>query len=56
MEFCGQSIVAGPDGSVVALAGADEELLLADLDYETSRRLRDEKQYLPLRRKEAFEL
>lgn len=56
MEFCGQSIVAGPDGSVVALAGADEELLLADLDYETSRRLRDEKQYLPLRRKEAFDL
>lgn len=56
MDFCGQTIVAGPDGSVAALAGAGEELLLADLDYEKARQLRDEKQYLPLRRRDVFEL
>jgi len=50
MDFCGESLVAGPDGSVVALAGTGEELLLADLDFAKAAALRQEKQYLSLRR------
>lgn len=50
MDFCGESLVAGPDGSVVALAGTGEELLLADLDFAKAAALHQEKQYLSLRR------
>lgn len=56
MDFCGQSLVAGPDGAITALAGSGEELLIADLDYQTSHRLRREKQYLSLRRPDVFDL
>lgn len=56
MDFCGESVVAAPDGSVAALAGKGEELLLADMDYEKSAALRKAKQYLTLRRPDVFEL
>lgn len=48
--------VVVPDGSVAALAGKGEELLLADMDYKKSSDLRKAKQYLSLRRPEVFEL
>ena len=56
MDFCGQSLVAAPDGTLTALAGVEEELLLANMDYEKSKILRNEKQYLSLRRRDMFEL
>lgn len=56
MDFCGQSLVAAPDGILTALAGVEEELLLANMDYEKSKILRNEKQYLSLRRRDMFEL
>lgn len=56
MHFSGQSLVAGPDGGVVALAGDGEQILYAELDFEKNRALRAEKQYLTLRRPEVFEL
>lgn len=56
MDFCGETVFAGPDGGVVALAGDQEELLIADLDFEAARALREKKQYLSLRRPEVFEL
>lgn len=31
-SYCGHSIIAGPDGEVIARAGGEEELLCADLD------------------------
>lgn len=56
MDFCGESVFAGPDGNVVALADDTERLLIAELDFEAADRLRKEKQYLSLRRSEMFEL
>ncbi|PWB31322.1 carbon-nitrogen hydrolase [Pseudomonas sp. SDI] len=32
IQYCGQSSIVGPDGSLLALAGRDETLLLADLE------------------------
>jgi len=43
-------------GGIAALAGDQEEILFAQLDLEECQRLRQEKQYLPLRRPEVFEL
>lgn len=56
MDFCGESVFAGHDGNIVALADDSECLLLADLDFEAAKKLREEKQYLKLRRPEVFEL
>lgn len=56
LDFCGESIFAGPDGGVVALAGNSEQLLLADLDFEKAVQIRREKQYMSLRRSDIFEL
>lgn len=56
MDFCGESVFAGPDGNVVALADDTERLLVAGLDFEAAKKLRTEKQYLSLRRSEVFEL
>ena len=32
LEYCGDSVIVGPDGADLARAGAEEELLIADLD------------------------
>ena len=56
MDFSGETVCAGPDGKIVALAGDQEELILMDLDRDRCRALREEKQYIPLRRPEVFEL
>ncbi|MBA1201691.1 carbon-nitrogen hydrolase family protein [Pseudomonas capeferrum] len=34
IEYCGQSSIVGPDGSLLAMAGHDECLLFADLQHE----------------------
>ena len=56
MDFSGETVIAAPDGGIAALAGDQEEILFAQLDLEECQRLRQEKQYLPLRRPEVFEL
>ncbi|MBR3123840.1 MAG: carbon-nitrogen hydrolase family protein [Mogibacterium sp.] len=56
MDFCGESVFAAHDGTVAALADDRECLLTADLDFDAARTLREEKQYLSLRRPEVFEL
>lgn len=54
LDFCGRSLVIGPDGDVLAMADDNEQNLYADLDLrriEKSRRLRP---YLSLRRPEHY--
>ena len=55
MHFSGESIVCGPDGATLALAGGGEELLLCDLDLTRARRMREKKPYTQLRRPECYE-
>lgn len=54
MDFAGESLVVDPDGNVIAKAGADEELLIADLDPEKARTARRQRPYLNLRRPEFY--
>ncbi|WP_437728035.1 nitrilase-related carbon-nitrogen hydrolase [Sorangium sp. So ce861] len=53
--LCGQSVVAAPDGSVLAAAGAaGEDLLFADLDPELQRASRADNRYLSERRPDVY--
>jgi predicted amidohydrolase len=53
--FCGESIVVGPDGELVAKAPtAKEALLIADLDLADIARARERRPFLSLRRPETF--
>lgn len=54
MDFCGETVFAKPDGTVAAVADDREQVLFAEVDMAEARRLRAEKQYLPLRRPEVF--
>lgn len=54
MDFAGESLVVDPDGNVIAKAGAEEELLIADLDPEKARTARRQRPYLNLRRPEFY--
>ena len=55
MHFSGESIVCGPDGATLALAGGEEELLLCEVDPAAARSMRDAKPYTQLRRPECYE-
>ena len=55
MTFSGESIVADCKGDTVALAGAGEELLFAELDLAAATKMRKEKPYTALRRTELYE-
>ena len=55
MLFSGESIVAGPGGETLALAGSGEELLFCETDLEQARMLREKKPYTQLRRKALYE-
>lgn len=55
MYFSGESLVCGPDGSTLALAGAEETLLLCQLDLSRAREIRDAKPYTQLRRPDCYE-
>lgn len=55
MCFSGESLVAGPDGALLALAGQREELLLCDIDPGRAGRLRAQKPYTALRRPVCYE-
>lgn len=45
-DYAGQSVVAAPDGAVLARAGLTEELLTADIDTDLYLRSRQENTYL----------
>lgn len=49
MTFCGESIVADPNGDVVAKADASEQILYADLDLALADDSLNERSYLRLR-------
>ena len=54
LRYCGQSCVAGPDGSDLARAGRGEELILADLDLKRLSASRRDNTYLADRRPELY--
>jgi len=56
VEFCGHSLVAGPNGELVARADESEQILYTDYDLDYQAKARAERPYLPLRRPEAYEL
>ncbi len=55
MLFSGESLVAGPDGELLALAGGGEELLLCEIDPGRAAKRRSEKAYTGLRRLSFYE-
>lgn len=54
LDFVGLSCVAGPDGAVVAMAGAAEERLLAEIDPAAVAAQRQDFSYLDERRPELY--
>jgi predicted amidohydrolase len=56
IQYCGQSSIVGPDGSLLAMAGREECLLLADLDRERMLRGRQDFPYLMDLRRELHGL
>lgn len=55
MEFAGGSFVSDYNGNLVSLAGADEELLISDIDIKGAAEARAGKPYTSLRRPELYE-
>ena len=55
MLFCGESIVAGPTGETIVLAGSEADLLLCELDLSQAASIRAGKPYTQLRRTELYE-
>jgi predicted amidohydrolase len=53
-DFLGGSVVAGPDGSLLAAAGESATLLFAEVGTDTVRAARDEVPYLRERRPELY--
>ena len=56
MDFSGETVLAGPDGNAVFVGDDSECLLVGEAEFEVAAALREEKQYLALRRAEVFEL
>lgn len=52
--FLGGSVIAGPDGELLATAGAGQELLYAEVTAEAARRARDAVPYLRERRPDVY--
>ena len=55
MLFSGESLVAGPDGELLALGGSGAELLLCELDLPRAAEIRAHRPYTQLRRPELYE-
>jgi predicted amidohydrolase len=55
VAFCGESIVVGPDGNVVAKGGSEEALVIADIELDQVTAARVRRPYLALRRPEMYE-
>lgn len=54
IQYCGQSSVAAPDGSRIALAGLDEALIVGELDQQLMNDSRQANRYLSDRRPELY--
>jgi len=54
MDFCGETVFVDAMGEVVQVADDTEQLLIAELNLGTAKYIREQKQYLPLRRPEIF--
>ncbi|WP_448695806.1 carbon-nitrogen hydrolase family protein [Pseudomonas moraviensis] len=54
IQYCGQSSVAAPDGSRIALAGLDEALIVGGLDQQLMNDSRQANRYLSDRRPELY--
>ncbi|MBQ6662982.1 MAG: carbon-nitrogen hydrolase family protein [Firmicutes bacterium] len=55
MDFCGESLVSDCKGEIRALAGREEELLIADIDLAEASFTRAKKPYTALRRTDLYE-
>lgn len=55
MTFSGESIVSDYNGETIALAKETEELLLTEVDLSKATRVRKQRPYTDLRRKELYE-
>ena len=55
MLFSGESLIIGPDGELLALAGAGEELLFCEIEPGHASMRRGEKAYTGLRRPALYE-
>ena len=55
MNFCGESIIAGPSGETISLGGSELELLLCEIELSQASALRASKPYTQLRRTELYE-
>ena len=55
MEFSGESIVVGFDGETIALAGNQEELILAEVNLGGAAIRRNQRPYTSLRRTDLYE-
>jgi predicted amidohydrolase len=53
-EFLGGSVIAGPDGTLLAAAGTGNQLLFADVGVDAARRARDAVPYLRERRPDLY--
>lgn len=56
MDFCGESIVVGPAGEIIARADDTEQILFADIDPSRIEKERAVRPYLDLRRPALFEI
>ena len=54
MQFAGESIVIHPSGDVIAKADDQEQLLVCDIDLEEVKKVRDNIDYISLRRPEQY--
>ncbi len=54
MDFAGESIVVDPYGNVVVKADDSEQLVTAEIDLEESRRAKEKKPFLALRRPDLY--
>ena len=54
VEFLGGSVIAGPDGSLLAAAGTGTEILYAEVDPDAARKAREAVPYLRERRPELY--
>ncbi len=54
MDFSGESMVSGADGSLIAIADDQPQILYAQVDLAESRKLRSRKPYTQLRRPEWY--
>lgn len=54
MDFAGQTIFCGPDGSCLKMADDSEQLVICEVDLEAAAAMRKMKPYMALRRNEFY--